>query len=220
LTLLSLTLVASKLNLDSMYLNTSKVEFILLSILFLIFSDISSQCPNGSAGLIEINSQEKINELFLDYPNCTILNELTIELNNSSTGTPVNDLEPLSQLRTLEGFLKITRNRNNSTSIDLKSVKGLKNLEEVDGLIIEYADEIVDLGFTDLLVKDILELVDLPKLSSIEGLRIEDEMGNLNLGRCPQLDVGSSFDNLRKVSSWLELNHPDRQWTCTRPERI
>ena len=81
------------------------------------------QCPSG---IIYLAEQSDVDDFALNYPECTeILGELRI--GGVSTPNNINDLSPLADITSVNGFLRIY-------NTDIISLAGLENITSIGGL--------------------------------------------------------------------------------------
>lgn len=66
-----------------------------------------SQCPSGQ--FVDLNSQAEVDQFIIDYPNCTVVNNLWIGTNPGST-TNITNLDALANIEVVNGYLKIQHN--------------------------------------------------------------------------------------------------------------
>ena len=104
-----------------------KNKFLLVIIICLVTKMIIAQCPPGSEELIFLKSQEQVDSLLLDYPDCTEILTLEIQLHRDDSGTPIHDLTPLSQLEEVT-FFKLFSRAEDDVMPALRSLRGLHNL--------------------------------------------------------------------------------------------
>ena len=204
-------------------------KFFLVIVIGLVTQMIFAQCPPGSEELIFLKSQEQVDSLLLDYPDCTEILTLEIQLHRDDIGTPIHDLTPLSQLEELTVFKLFSREEDDAMP-PLENLNGLHNIRKIRSLQIDYlrhVENLEEIGNINNLEKmtiknsdnlselriDSKELVslnlfNLPKLESVNALELADEMQLLRLDRLPSLDLNNNFNNLIKVDD-LHLNHHD-----------
>lgn len=207
-------------------------------LLIVIFIGISiqgySQCPPYDINMqIVLKSQEQVDSLLANYPNCTEIEApigFTILTNTDEAGTPVHDLTPLQQLTKIKGLLVILGRGNALPS--LESLSGLNNITSLDGIVISENDEIIDLAplnqvdsianlrVTEMEKFESLSLGSLkvsseiifrenPQFKGVGELTVEDKLFRLKISENPNLNIESDLSNLKIVTHELELNHHD-----------
>jgi len=92
-----------------------KKAILLLTVLFL-YGTMYSQCPQGD---IVLTTQQEVDDFAVNYPNCT-------EISGNLTVHNVNDLSPLNQLNTVNGYLRIENS-------DVENFSGLENITQIGG---------------------------------------------------------------------------------------
>lgn len=141
--------------------------FIFVGTLFLNAYTIKAQQCNP----VGFTSQEVLNDFPINNPDCT---EITGNLTIGASGSNLTDLSPLSNITSVDGYLRISSNSN------LQSLSGLDNLTTVSG---------------DLIISDnpLLEnFSPIANLTSIGGnLIIEDNFNLVNF---------LAFTNLTSIS--------------------
>jgi len=188
-------------------------KFQLIIIMCFACGIVAAQCPvHDTDDMIILKSQEQVDSLLIDFPNCTVLKNLEISLNRSDVGTPINNLEPLTQLTQIETELSIRRNIASNSLPDLENLNGLDNLKELGILTIirtnklkslkelnqlaklselnvSEAPLLAEIGMNNIEVSHTLSLFKAPELTTIEGVTITDEMETLVILDVPKLEL-------------------------------
>jgi hypothetical protein len=171
-------------------------KIILLTILTTAFSFLTKSQNCLQEG-IEFTSQEQIDNFSLIYPDCKI-----IEGYVTIGGEDINNLNGLSQLTKIEGYLSVGHESHGNPS--LLSLTGLENLDSIlGGLIIHENHQLADLsGLSNLVFLDVgLFVYYNQKLESFFGLdNIERIKGSIHIQVNNSL---TSLGDLDKIESGL-----------------
>lgn len=212
-------------------INTLVKSFSFLALLLGYYVTIG-QCPPENS--ITLKSQEQLENLFTEFPNCTELNNkrITIYVNDNEFGTPIHDLRPFFQITKMaESSLVISRffgneslpaleslvGLNNVTELDrltirddlyLKNLSALQNLRELYLLMLVNCQGIESLSFNEINVYGEFYLVNNSSLTDLGNITVSDEMNALTIEDNSNLITGSEFNNLSKVGG-LILAHND-----------
>lgn len=147
------------------------MKHILLHLLFgFICLHLHAQCPLDD---IQFLSQQELEDFANTYPNCTQI-EGTVEIGMFGLPSDIQSLAPLSQIRFIEGDLRIDSNDN------LNSLNGLDSLNSIGGTLNISRSSLTDLSGLDALTtigggfraqfnSDLITLNGLNNLNSIGG---------------------------------------------------
>jgi len=199
--------------------------FALLSVAYLLGQD----CPSN---VITLNTQEEIDNFAVNYPECTeIPGNVTIG-SNSFAGVTLYNLNGLSQIASIGGFLRIKNTielndlsgLNNLTAVggnlsiagngDLLSLTGLENLLSVNGNVtIDRNSYLYDLnglvGLRDIgsnlsITENYYHLDDFTGLNGLETVG-----GDLSIINSSEVTNLSGFDNLYSVGGTVNITEND-----------
>src|SRR5690606_35548472 len=136
-------------------MNSITLKIFIVVLLIGNLSLLKAQClPNG----ITFSLQSQVDNFSTDYPGC-----MEIE-GDVLIGGLVNNLNGLSQLTIIGGFLKI----NNSSLIN---INGLENLESIESLLLEFNDNLQNIqALSNLNSVGRIRVAHNPSLSSLVGL--------------------------------------------------
>lgn len=151
---------------------------ILLTLTFICFYGYSyTQCPNS----INVDTQEELENLMADYPNCTNLSgNLTLSFSS------VNSLSVLSQLESVSGTVNLSNN------FSLTSLDGLENLSFIGGSLMLFGNsslsdisalsQLTHIGGQLLIFgSDLESLTGLENVNTVQGISISaTDLTNLN----------------------------------------
>lgn len=181
-----------------------KNAIIAIFIILLAFFNANAQCPPGD---VVLKSQAQVDQFLIDWPNCSqISGYLTIE------GPDINNLTPLSNLTTVENYLRIYTNHS------LSSLNGLNGITNINGsLDIGNNPLLTDLnGLNNLkrIGQDIqirnsifTNLDGLSSLTSVVGfIRINDNNELTNINGLSKLTNIGGYLNLSNNSVLTNIN--------------
>jgi hypothetical protein len=135
----------------------------LLTVMFLLYSGISQDCPPGGGALFK--TQAQVDRFRFDYPDCTHLESgLCIGFGNM---TDIRNLDGLSNITSVDFDILILYNPN------LKDLDGLNNLQSIGGNIyIHYNFSLKSLEALSSLtsIGGSISICDSPFLTSLSGL--------------------------------------------------
>lgn len=154
-------------------------------------SNIDYTClPSG----YQFTAQSEIDDFAANYPTChSILGDVTIE---SGSSDPITNLDGLSQISFIDGFLKIKSNNS------LADLEGLENLDYIGG----------DLTISDNAILESLDGLHNINAGSIDDLKITD---NSNLSTC---DVESICNYLEDPEGDVSIS--DNATDCNSEEEV
>lgn len=137
-----------------------------------------AQCPEDILFL----SQQELDDFATTYPNCTQI-EGDVEIGMFGISSDVDNLEPLNQITTIEGNLRIDSNDN------LSNLNGLDSLNTIGGTLnIAYNNALVDLSGLgaitdiggDLRLQFNADLIDLNGLNNLKTIGEDFSFSNNN----------------------------------------
>jgi len=166
-----------------------------LIMLFAQFSSFGQDCPDD----IFVNSQEDLENLMAQYPNCAHVSG-NVQLRNFT------DLSPLSGIITIGGELSVT------TNYPLSNFSGLESLEAIGSLRLYNLENISSLAGLESvhLVLGDLRIQQLPNLGSLAGLSgLTDVGGKVQIWSNDALTSLTGLENLENVGGSFSLQYND-----------
>ncbi len=147
-----------------------KIIFTIASLL-LVSHQLLAQCPQST---VTFQTQSDVDNFRTQYPNCR---HLRVDVQTvSSTSNPVQDLSPLSQIRQIDGDLRII-----GTSIS--SLQGLDNLQACEQLLISDNASLEDVSaISSLQSVGHLTIAGNSKIRDITAIRNIAQMESLTIG--------------------------------------
>lgn len=148
-------------------------------ITFIHCVNVYAQCPPEDVLFL---SQEEIDDFATTYPNCTQI-EGDVEIGIFGISSDIDNLEPLDQITSIEGSLRIDSNG------DLNNLNGLDSLNAIGGTLnIAYNDALVDLSGLgavtdiggDLRLQFNADLIDLNGLNNLQTIGGDFSFSNNN----------------------------------------
>jgi len=182
-----------------------KNVFVNIIVLLLKFNLLIAQCPEGD--VLIVKCQEDLSNFALNYPNCTELNNISIEipLNEDCENRLIN-FRGLENIRTINGDINLTFGGY------LQSFEGLNNVEEIKGIIYSFIPGAQ-------LLKNFIGLEKLKKFGGIDchycggftsfkGLiNLEEITGSLYFDPFSRIIDVAALPNLKRIN--LSLAIPD-----------
>ncbi|MAM30077.1 MAG: hypothetical protein CMC13_13730 [Flavobacteriaceae bacterium] len=173
----------------------------LLSATFLLIAFVGvGQCPTET--ILQINSQQQLNQFVIDFPNCTVLESQVF-----ITGNDITDLSPLNNLTSIGVEIGATGSLSISECPNLTSLTGLDNITFVSsGLRIQNTGISNFQGLGQLLeVKQIFNINNNPSLVDFTGLDSLEKVDNLWVrSNNTQLNF-KGIENLESISNSLQI---------------
>ena len=100
------------------------IQTFLIAFLFVTHTASAQDCPPGN---IELNSQDDVDNFLILYPDCTELQGDLVLLPFSFFDEPINNLNGLSNIESINGTLEI------GVLDSLQSLSGLEGLTDIGG---------------------------------------------------------------------------------------
>lgn len=170
-------------------MNTSRIYFILVFLSVLI-GGAWAQCPTGDR---VFSSQQQLIDFAKSYPDCAEISG-DVVIGTSYGMTDIDDLSPLANIRSIDGYLNILNNPV------LTTLNGLESLMSIGGYLNIFNNEQLNTldGLENLTsVNGFLWILHNQTLSSLEGLhRLTSINGSLDISNNPMLYSLNGLENI------------------------